>query len=124
MTEKSDFSRLLYQFIDFHKISNLFVFTCAKLLFSSKGFKNNFGSYYNIALIVVIVILSIYFYSKGYHSFQDKIKNIINQKFPEEYDENGTNVELDIHISYPSSKLDIQNPYTSSEVNNQINNIS
>ena len=81
-TEKLVIKDLLYQFIDFGKISNIFVFTCAKVLFTSKGFKTNYGSYFNIVIIVGSGIFAIIFYLKGYFLFKDKINHRIDVKFP------------------------------------------
>ena len=91
---------LLYQFINIKKYSNIFVITCIKVLFTKKGFKINFGSYYNIAIFVGIVIIAILFGLKGYDSFQTKINDIIERKF-ENYKEelNQTETENNIHIN-------------------------
>ena len=82
-TEKLDIKDLLYQFIDFGKISNIFVITCTKVLFTSKGFKTNYGSYFNIVMIVGNGIFAFIFYLKGYFLFKEKINRIIDVKFPE-----------------------------------------
>ena len=50
-TEELDVKDLVYQFIDFDKISNLFVITCHKVLFTSSGVKTNAGSYFITAII-------------------------------------------------------------------------
>ena len=112
-TEKLDIKELLYQFKDFKKNSNLFVLTCPKVLFTSKGLKKNFGSYYNIAIIAVIIIFLIFFYLKGYNSFKEKINNIINQKIPEE--ESEYKKRYDTQTQDPNASLENYNDY---EINN------
>ena len=115
-TEKFDVKYFLYQFIDFGKISNIFVFTCPKVLFTSKGFRTNSGNYFNSAIIASIVTFAIFFYLKGYHSFREKINNIMNEKFPEETTEI-TKINNITQITENDIKLK-ENNYNDYEMNN------
>ena len=81
-----DLKDLLFHFIDIKKYSTLFVITCTKVLFSSEGFKYNFGCNYNIVIFAEIILLGAIFVIKGYNSFQAKIKNLIKQKFEKKED--------------------------------------
>ena len=74
---------------------NFFVITCTKVLFTSEGFKYNFGNNYNIVIFADIVLLGIFFVIKGYHSFQQKINNIIDPKF-DNYNEEVSQNEADL----------------------------
>ena len=60
-TEELDVKDLVYQFIDFDKISNLFVITCHKVLFTSAGVKTNAGSYLLLQLLLVFQFSQFYF---------------------------------------------------------------
>ena len=113
-TEKLDIKELLYQFIDFKKLLNLYVLTCPKVLFTSKGLKKNFGSYFNIAIIAVLIIFLIFFYLKGNNSFKEKINNIIDQKIQEKDTEYNIIIS-DTQTQDPDISLENYNDY---EINN------
>ena len=119
-SEELDIKELLYQFIDFKKTSNIFVFTCPKVLFTSKGFKANSGSYYNIAIIAGSGIFAILFFLKGYDLFQKKIEDIINKKFPEDGVTRITQISDTENETKIPPVFDYQNPNTSDN-NNDLN---
>ena len=59
-TEKADTDNILYRIVEeSKKFTNFFVLTCTKILFTPKGFKTNFGSYYNIAIFTLIIFFGI-----------------------------------------------------------------
>ena len=77
-----DVQGFLNQFIAFDKIFvNFYVVTCYKQLFSSKGLKNNSGSYINIALIAATGFFMILFCIIGYASYIKKINKLMDKKF-------------------------------------------
>ena len=77
-----DIQGFLNQFIAFDKIFvNLYVITCYKQLFCSKGLKNNSGSYINIAFIVVTGTFIVLFCILGYVSYIKKINRLMDKKF-------------------------------------------
>ena len=111
--EKLDIKELIYQFLDFKKIFiNIFVITCPKVLFTSKGLKTNIGNYFNIIIIVASVILVIFFILKGYISFQEKINSIINTKLSKVVENESTEVQ-NTQINIKTTDLNIENPYIS-----------
>ena len=124
-TEELDVKDLVYQFIDFDKISNLFVITCHKVLFTSAGVKTNAGSYFITAIIAGISIFSVLFYLKGFKSFQKKINDRFNQKFLEEdfeVSKTGEPTENDIKLLNVNSssnikKNNLENLYNDYEIN-------
>ena len=115
LTEELNLKELLIQFVDFKKIfSNIYVLTCYKELYSSKGLKKNSGSYINIIIIIGGLILAILFCIRGYNSFKRKINDIISEKFRNYKKEqnvtggvSGIETELNININ-PDLKLDNQ----------------
>jgi len=137
-TEKFDIGELLYQFIDFKKMLNLYVLTCPKVLFTSKGLKKNCGSYYNIAIITGNIIFFIFFYLKGYNSFKEKISKKIpgqvSEKIIPEQDseikdfetQNGCNIIVEnisskvqeINPKDPNPNTSPENFYNDYEINN------
>ena len=109
--QQLDVKELLYQFIDFKKVFiNIFVITCPKVLFTSKGFKTNFGSYLNIVIISYSIFLVILFIFKGYISFQEKIKKIIKTKLSKVVENDNTQ---NTHINIKTTELNNQNPNNS-----------
>ena len=84
-------AELVYQFVDFDKISNIFVITCYKLVFSSKGLKANSGSYINIGLFVGCITFDVLFYLTGFNSFKQKVKDFMEKKYPNMNDSFETN---------------------------------
>ena len=115
-TTEFNLKELLFQFIDIKKYSNIFVITCTKVLFTSEGFKHNFGSNYNIAIFADIIIMGILFVKKGYHSFQVKINDIIDRKFEnykEAVSQNDSNIDINV------KELDNQDKNSTSE--NELN---
>ena len=71
--EHINLKEVLSQFKELRKIIiNLYVITCYKQLFCSKGFKKNLGSYINIPIIVAGIALIILFCTKGYNSYIKK----------------------------------------------------
>ena len=102
-----DLKDLLFHFIDIKKYSTLFVITCTKVLFSSEGFKYNFGCNYNIVIFVEIALFGIFIVIKGYNSFQEKIKNLIDQKFEKKEDN-----QNDIDCSNFNFRMDQKKKYS------------
>ena len=71
---------LLHQFTDVIKHSNLFLFKCYKVVFSSEGLKNNSGSYIIIIFTFAIIFCTIYFGIKGFTLYKRNLKKMISQK--------------------------------------------
>ena len=65
--------KLLNNFKDLKKSSNINVIKCYKLLFKKEGLKYNVGNYFLLSIIFINIILIIIFKVKGYQ----KIKHII-----------------------------------------------
>ena len=122
--ERFDLAELVYQFVDFDKISNIFVVTCYKQLFCSEGFKTNSGSYINMALITGSVISAVLFYLTGFNSFQNKIKNFMDVKFPNNEDSSQQNITTNTTVAKLDSDVNVNdqnmNPkaYNDYEFNN------
>ena len=76
-----DKKKLINQFINVKKITNIWVIKCINLFFSVKGVISNIGFYTLSAIIIINVIISILFYRIGYHLLSEQIKQIINKKF-------------------------------------------
>ena len=108
-----DKDKLLNQFINIKKISNIWVLKCFNLVFSSKGLISNIGSYVLILIISINIICSILFYKKGYYLLNIKIKKIIEDKF------NPPNIE-DNKINLPPKRKGKKRK--KSRISNQPNN--
>ena len=76
-----DKKKLINQFINVKKISNIWVIKCINLVFSVKGIISNIGFYTLSAIMIINVIISILFFIIGYHLLSEQIKQIINKKF-------------------------------------------
>ena len=63
---KVDKSKLYDNFFDVKNIANINLLVCYKVLFSKKGMKNNYGSYFIMFIIILHFILIILFFAKGY----------------------------------------------------------
>ena len=84
-TQKVDLLNLLYRFLEENKkFTNFFVLTCTNELFSSKGFKTNFGSYFNIGIFALIIYFGIVFFLKRYHPLLTKIENLNSKVYSNE----------------------------------------
>ena len=103
--ERFDLAELVFQFVNFDKITNIFVFTCYKQLFCSKGFKTNSGSYINMALITGSVIFAVFFYLKGFNSFQNKIKDFMDEKFPNNEENSQQYINTNINVVKQDSEV-------------------
>ena len=57
------------KFKDINNIMNIKLLKCYKELFTSKGLKNNIGSYIILFLIFINFICAILFIIKGFNSF-------------------------------------------------------
>ena len=111
-----DKNKLLNQFINIKKISNIWVFKCYKLLFSSGGLQTNIGSYILIIIIIINIICLILFYKKGYYLLTEQMEKIIENKFPQKKEEEN------IKISSPIKRKGIKN-ITISKLSNEPKNI-
>ena len=81
LLEEIDVKELLNRFVDFKKLFfNVYVITCYKQLFSSKGLKKNSANYINMAIFVAGGLFTILFCVLGYKSFRKKINKIISEK--------------------------------------------
>ena len=81
LLEEIDVKELLNRFIDFKKLFfNVYVITCYKQLFSSKGLKKNSANSINMAIFVAGGLFTILFCVLGYKSFRKKINKIISEK--------------------------------------------
>ena len=119
ITESVNLKDLLYRFIDFKKLfSNLYVLTCSKELFCSKGFKKNSGSYFNIIIISISITFIVFFYINGYISFKKNIALKINAKFTNDKEEQQNETMSDLNIikrnthvnNNPTPNLKLENP--------------
>ena len=118
ITESVNLKDLLYRFVDFKKLfSNLYVITCSKELFCSKGFKKNSGSYFNIIIISISIAFIIFFYTKGYITFKKNIALKINAKFANDKEEQQNETISDLNIiknitnakPHPTTNLELEN---------------
>jgi len=92
--------KLLNNFKDLEKSSNINVIKCYKLLFKKGGLKYNFGNYFLLSIIFINIILIIIFKVKGY-------KNIMHITFK---------------VTKNKRKEDINNNKYKNETKNRINN--
>lgn len=69
--------KLLNQFKNVKKILNIDILKCYKLLFTLDGLITNIGSYIMDLIIVISIILSIYFCSKGFNQLDSQIKLLL-----------------------------------------------
>ena len=107
-TQEVELTDLVYQFIKIKKeYTNFFVLTCTKVLFTSKGFKTNFGSYYTIAIFAGIILLGIFFFLKRYHSLLTKIEGINEKK--ETYKQSRTESDFPLDIKIKKKPLFLDN---------------
>ena len=75
-----DKEELFYKFIDIKKTINIFVVKCYKLLFSKEGIIYNIGNYILIAIIILFLASTIFFWIKGYKILIEQINEIIEAK--------------------------------------------
>ena len=75
-----DKDKFLTKFTDIKTSSNLGVIFCYKLLFTKDGLKLNIGSYIQISIIFIHIILLFLFCIKGFKIFKNIISKIISGK--------------------------------------------
>ena len=74
---KIDKSEIIKNFIDIKNIVNINILVCYKVLFTLKGIRNNYGSYYLLVIIVLHFIIIILYYSKNlFRRIQYKVRDI------------------------------------------------
>ena len=69
--------KLIRKFADMEIETNIGIIKCYYLLFTKEGIKYNIGSYVLLSIIFIELIITIYFFAKGYNRFKNDIKNII-----------------------------------------------
>ena len=69
--------KLLNNFIDLKKTTNIFTIKCIDLLFSKEGLINNIGSYIILSIIILNTILVIIFILKGFNILYNKINEYV-----------------------------------------------
>ena len=72
--------KLLSNFKDLEKTSNINVIKCYKLLYKKEGLKYNVGNYFLLSIILINIILVIIFKVKGYKKIKKLIYEIIKNK--------------------------------------------
>ena len=77
-----DTNKLINHFINMKKISNIWVIKCYDLFFNLKVFLSNIGSYILLIIILLNTTILILFIKVGYNLLIDKIKKLIEKKFP------------------------------------------
>ena len=90
--------KLLSNFLELRKITNIEVMKCYKTLFTSKGIKKNIAFYTILFIIVISIILTILFKIYGYKKFNEKIDEIIKIKIKKESDNSGINNNENIDV--------------------------
>ena len=75
-----DKDKLLNNFVDIKKTMNIDVLKCYYLIFTKDGFKNNFGSYIILLIIILNILLLINFLIKGYKIFYHRILQMLTQE--------------------------------------------
>ena len=75
-----DKAKLLNNFINIKNIANIEVLKCYKILFSKQGFKNNYGNYIILAILLFHIISLIYFIIKGFNLFIKKTESLMKAK--------------------------------------------
>ena len=73
-----DTKKLMSNFKNINKISNLYVIYCYKLLFEKDGLKYNIGNYIILFIILIHIIGLILFIYKGNKNLSKKINKLIN----------------------------------------------
>ena len=76
------------------KLLNLNIMSCYKLLFSKNGLIKNIGNYIIFIITVIYIILTIYFYLKGYNLLSNKINELFNIKYQILSNESYSNKDL------------------------------
>ena len=76
-----DKNKLIEQFINIKKISNIWVVKCYNLVFSKNGIITNIGSYVLLIILLINIILSILFCNKGHKLISEEMNKIIDSKF-------------------------------------------
>ena len=74
---KIDKNLLLNNFKNLKNTMNLFVLKCYKLLFTSEFFLTNIGNYILLSIIIIDIICTIYFISKGWKILNFSIQHFI-----------------------------------------------
>ena len=74
---------LIEYLINVKSKTNLNVLKCSKILFSKEGLIKNIGSYFISLIIIFYIILSIYFYLKGYILLCEQIDGLLTNKILE-----------------------------------------
>ena len=74
---KIDKNLLLNNFKNIKNTMNLFVLKCYKLLFTSEFFLTNIGNYILLSIIIIDIICTIYFISKGWKILNFSIQHFI-----------------------------------------------
>ena len=72
-------NKLINNFINFEKITNIYTMKCLKLLFSKSGLIKNIGSYILLLILLLNIVLSIFFKLKEFDNYFN-IRNIVYKK--------------------------------------------
>jgi len=78
-----DENKLLNKFKNYKDMINIMIVKCYKLVFSSKGLKKNIGSYIMISIAAINGGLIAFFYTKGFTSLKNTMKDVLNKSFKE-----------------------------------------
>ena len=66
------------QYIKKKSLTNLKILKCLKLIFSKNNLIKNIGSYFILIIIILFIISSVLFYSKGYDYLCNQINELLN----------------------------------------------
>ena len=122
--------KLLNNFKDIKKASNIGVIKCYKRFFSKEGFKKNIGSYIILIIVLIFLVGLITFILKGYKILNGTIDNIIKsseEKKKIKFTQNEPVKKKQIKIIHPQTKTKIKkkkNKYRPITQNKSINLIS
>ena len=72
--------KLINNFINDKKITNLNIIKCTEILFSKSGLFKNICNYIILSIIIIYIFSSIYFYLKGYDLLCNQINELLNIK--------------------------------------------
>ena len=124
--EKIDEKRLLNEFKNVKKITNLFVFKCFKLVFSKQGFKGNIGNYIMLSLIIISILYSISFYFKGYKKLITFIESIGKEKNKQKTKDELKNLKTKENIEEKKLEINVDKTNNNNSRNNclQIENLN
>ena len=102
--------------------TNLKVLKCSKILFSKQGLIKNIGSYFIFLIIIFYIILSIYFFLKGYILLCEQIDGLLTDKILENEIESSSKKDLKYEKDNSTDILSSSKNSNNTNIKNNSNN--